>query len=147
MKKLCLGLLAFSLFFSAHSCKNRGSKKDDSAKPVVSYGSFGGFTGAENRIDIFKNGDIYRNSSLSGKSELAGTIKKGEVKNVLKEAKKLNFDTLSINQPGNMSYFIKIGENKVVWGKNGANPPEQVSSINTMLQTILDNINTSENNE
>ena len=124
--KICLlGLIVLL----SYSCKTPQNFTPDSFQgSMITFGSEGGFAGTTAENYIFENGQFYSYESKNGALQELGTIEKTVVKQLFDNFTTLGFDKLELNDPGNLSYYIKMKtgeEEKVIrWGgMNEETPP------------------------
>lgn len=90
---------------------------------ILSFGSSGGFTNQSTEYRLHSDGKLWDFKGLEKDSTLLRQLKKRDTKKLFNEAYDLGLDTLKLNSPGNMSYFIQIKSktlfNKVVWANDG----------------------------
>lgn len=103
----------------------------------MTFGHYGGFTGASSTYYIFENGQAFLYESLTKTSDTLQRLKKLVAKEIFKEVNRSKVKELKMNEPGNMSYFIAVHNGKekheVVWGRHGAEAPEQLKTLNQLM--------------
>ena len=136
----------FAVLLSSLGCKSRTvytpSTFPDS---LITYGSYGGFTGAKTTYFILPNGQVFISESTAIDTISYGRISASKAKKLDKRMRKANFAGIKMNSPGNMSYFITQTsaetEHKVVWGANGPTPPKELTEIHDLITTLITNSN------
>lgn len=111
---------------------------------VIIVGSGGGVTGAVTSYKIFEDGSLFE-SNLISTNETQKKLK------VLKDAKAiqnqfeaLNIDTMKLNAPGNIYFFVGYEENgkthRCTWGANDEPAPENLKTFyENLMNTISKN--------
>lgn len=103
----------------------------------ISFGRTGGFTNMTVEYALFGNGKVYRVKD----NDLVKVcrIKKELVSEIECSFKCSGFRDLVINEPGNMTYFIKVVkadyQNEVRWSDNDQNP--QLKALYDSLMDIV----------
>lgn len=123
-------LLTFALIISLSlSCKTQKVNTPDSFEgSMITFGNEGGFAGSTSENYIFEDGQIQHFESRRGTTVNFGVIDKDVVGQIFENYKTLGLDKISLNDPGNLSYYIKMkmgDEEKVIrWGgMNEETPP------------------------
>jgi len=105
---------------------------------ILSFGSGGGFTNQSIEYKLYSDGMLWVFKGLENDSSLLKQLKKTDTRKIFNEAHKLGLDTLKLNSPGNMSYFIQIKSktlnNKIVWANDGSQTQYQ---INEFYKTLI----------
>jgi hypothetical protein len=113
-----------------------GSKTDR-----ISFGRTGGFTNMTVEYALFGNGKVYKIQD-SGKEKVC-RIKKDRVSEIECSLTCNGFRDLAINEPGNMTYFIKVTkadwQNEVRWSDNDQNP-----QLKALYDSLMDIVKTKE---
>ena len=129
-------LLGFS------QCNNKVYSLDNLPKQFIEIGSFGGFTGMAESYLFFPNGQRFLNNSIAGNNE----IEKGESKDyktLIKGLKDINFKELNLNEPGNMSYFVRLKtkkeDKKIIWSNMDTAPEALVSFYRNAIKDLNKN--------
>lgn len=110
---------------------------NDSKTDRISFGRTGGFTNMTVEYALFGNGKVYRVKD----NDLVKVcrIKKELVSEIECSFKCSGFRDLVINEPGNMTYFIKVVkadyQNEVRWSDNDQNP--QLKALYDSLMDIV----------
>lgn len=103
----------------------------------ISFGSGGGFTGAISHYLLKNNGEVYKieNTNLVKINK----ISRSEIKKIANYSKEIGFQNLSMNERGNMTYFIEIKSNtytnKVTW-TDGSKSPEIIELYKLLVSTL-----------
>jgi len=106
----------------------------------ISFGSGGGFTGASSIYLLKNNGEVCKiEKTIPNKIY---KISKKEIKKISNFIKEIGFQNLSINERGNVTYFIEIKSNiytrKVMW-TDGSKSPELVEFYKILVNTLKPN--------
>lgn len=107
----------------------------------VAFGSFGGFSGNIITYYVLQNGQRFKTESISNDTTNLSSIKPSDAKKIFKQMEKIEFNSLKINSPSNMTYFIvnyyDDKEHSIAWGENGEEPPAKVAKLYQMLTNDL----------
>ena len=114
-------LLSLILLLGLFSCGTQQNFSSENPH-TLSFGSGGGFANQTTEYRIHTDGKVWKYRGLENDSSLLLQLKKGKTKKVFKQAYKLGLDTLVLNEPGNMTYFIELKseafDNKLKWSKD-----------------------------
>ncbi len=125
-----LYLLALVLVFSACGTQRQINK---TGYTVIRFGSGGGFTGNIITYSLYPNGKVWKSQSIKKDSAMLVKLPKSKVKELYLMVSDAGLDTVDLNQPGNLSYFINIKKqnesSKLVWGRDGTTPPVEVLKV------------------
>jgi len=95
-------------------------------KPKITFGSGGGFTGAESSYMMLDNGRVYELSKMGQEFTSIGKIELNQVAQVFRSYKMFNFDSLELNNPGNMYKYIEmdmgVSKHRLTWGDGKEDP-------------------------
>jgi hypothetical protein len=137
---LILLLLCLFLYNSCSSSKVK--QPSEFADAQITFGSGGGFTGLVTDYTLLGNGQLFKRSSKDNQFVELKKGKKNAAQQALENYTFLGIDQLTVNDPGNLYYFIehKTKEGKthrLTWG-NGASPQEEklklyYSLLNAMI--------------
>lgn len=114
------------------------------ASKIIVIGSGGGVTGAVTTYELYEDGTLYENSSLNlDISQKKMNTLKG-MKEIQNQFDALNIDTIKLNAPGNMYFFVgyqKDGEShRCTWGANDVQAPENLRTFyENLMETISKN--------
>ncbi|MFY0645009.1 MAG: hypothetical protein JXR19_11130 [Bacteroidia bacterium] len=141
MKKF-LALLAIIATLAA--CKSKTYSLENLPKSFIEMGNFGGFAGSTESFYLFPNGQRLYSHSISGNKELVSGTKK-DFKSILKELKEMGVMDMTLDQPGNMNYYLRIKtkkiDHKLIW-TDGVDVPKELSKYlnNLMMEMSKDPI-------
>ena len=111
-------LLAFALL---SACHHKHYTPGEFPDEQLRFGSGGGFSGAVTEYILLENGQLFRMDSMKKDTTEIAKLPKKEAKSLLEEAEELNLEKMTIEEPGNMYYFIGMKKkeemHKVTWGK------------------------------
>jgi len=107
------------------SCKSTKYTPTDFPDSQITFGSGGGFTGAVTDYTLLENGQLFKRSSLKNEFLALHKVKKDVVKQMFKNYEFLNIGQETINEPGNLYYFIQYKdkdkkEHKITWNDQSA---------------------------
>ncbi len=136
MKKL---IAAFICVLGFSQCNNKVYSLDNLPKQFIEIGSYGGFAGLVESYHFFPNGQRFLENSISGNNEVEKTEPK-DFKNLLKGLKEINFKDLELNEPGNMSYFVRLKtkkqDKKLTWSNMDTAPEALVKFYKNSIKDI-----------
>lgn len=121
-------------------CKS--TKDLDQADPfVISFGSFGGFAGSFTEYLIFHNGQVNKRSRLNGPLTEMAPVNKEVYDESLEILDNLQREHIVLDDPGNMSYFIKVFRNnesiyELVWSNPDLPDFRSVKSLYDRLNNL-----------
>ncbi len=111
-------LLAFALLSACHP---KHYTPGEFPGEQLRFGSGGGFTGAVTEYILLENGQLFRMDSRRKDTTEIAKLTKKEAKHLLEEAEELHLEKTTIEEPGNIYYFIGMKKkeemHKVTWGK------------------------------
>lgn len=125
------------------SCNNKLYTLTDLPENQLVFGDGGGFTGAYQEFLLLENGQVFKSSKRGGTYEEQESIDKKAAKALFKQAASLNLAEKTINDPGNMTYFIHYKDadktSKVIWGGNQKVVNEEVRLFfNSLKKAVKD---------
>ncbi len=84
---------------------------------TIYFGKSGGFTNLMEKYALKENGTLYK--ITEGEEQEINRIKKSQLRKIDKKLNSLNYQTISLEEVGNMTYFIDVKSddysNKVTW--------------------------------
>lgn len=119
--------------------RKRRSKYNSTTLPkrCLQFGDGGGVTGAVVTYTLQPNGRIYKNNSLTEKTEWLKSVKRQEAKLCFEAWKNLKISEISVQAPGNRYYFLGDGKHKIVWGSPQVAVPVEITDLYNMLQKLI----------
>jgi len=102
-------LLSCSLIILG-SCKVNTSKPGKLPRKQLIIGSYGGFTGINQRHIILKNGQVFQSVLMPGGTDSISFVKqisRYKARQMFKKINKINFKNLNPGKPGNMTNYIE----------------------------------------
>lgn len=110
---------------------------------VLSFGNGGGFSGRVLEYTLMDNGQLFKDTNKEGNVLVLNKVDKRQAKQIFNNYTTLGLDKLTINDPGNMYYFItkKVGDQtqKIKWGGPNEPAPEVLKVFfKTLMQTTRD---------
>ena len=119
------------------SCSFQYTHPKDYKGEVISFGRGGGFTGKVSAYHLVDKGYLYQTDIMMDSFVLQKKLKPKQVKQLLRNYKHFEFDTLNINAPGNnyyyISYYKKGVEHKIQWGERTQVIPSNLRSYFDLL--------------
>ncbi len=116
MKKL-LYLLFIPLLTLVQSCTTKKYTATELPEERLVFGSGGGFSGKITEYTLLKNGQVFTKGGANTALQELEPLTKKEAKGFFKELPGLALTDLKLDKPGNMYYFLKVGEaERITWG-------------------------------
>lgn len=110
-------VIIFLIMILAHSCDNTRRISQGTAEAVIHFGRTGGFTNIPDEYFITKKGKVFKTSGNG--TTIINNIPVRKVKSIISKLEESGFDKIELNEPGNISYFIKVKtseyEKSVIW--------------------------------
>lgn len=124
------------------SCKTKQYTFDTYDGNIIAIGSSGGFTGATSKYYIFENGQLFRSNRAGESPKELTTIDPNLMKQQFENYYTLGFDTLELDDAGNMSYFIIMNPNTdkkhmIKWGGGSTTPSPELEQYYNLLSAIV----------
>lgn len=112
----------------------------DQLPPVqLQFGNGGGFTGIETTYTLLENGQVFKQSSIDSTTTNLPSLKPKTAKALFAQLEAIGFDTLKVNQPGNLYQFIHSKQDtishRVVWTPS-TDQPALDSLYKQMIQLV-----------
>jgi hypothetical protein len=144
MKYLLL-LLLFTLV--AVSCRSQKIDPDQYDKPIIFFGSGGGFTGLSKQYCLTTDGDLYAKTSINADWRRIQKGKAEDAQPYFTNIDSLNIQNIEIDSPGNHYRYVEYAttelKHRVTWGRNPDEIPEDMKllyrSLNTLVKDIKQN--------
>ncbi|MEE9373971.1 MAG: hypothetical protein V3V00_13045 [Saprospiraceae bacterium] len=131
-------IISLTVFF-AYGCVGSKKWKKDIDGPIL-FGSFGGFVGSYDEYTIHNTGQVFYRSKLRGESTMVHQLKDDIVKSIFERIKTDNIGEESMDEPGNMTYFIKFTFKKkqhhIKWGGQHDPSPQLLDYYNYLSTHI-----------
>jgi hypothetical protein len=137
MKPLNVFLLLILILTMALSCNSTRKISLAENMSEISFGRTGGFTNIPDEYRINEKGDVFK---ITG-NELTkvNSLSRRRMKRIAGQFNGLDFDHCEINEPGNISYFIRVVtpdyEKRVIWNDLTSNDPLK-DLYNELLKTL-----------
>jgi len=118
------------------ACQGQKVKPGQWPNDRISFGNNGGFTGAQQRFELFKNGQVFYISGLDTSEQ--NRLKKKQTKLIFAEADKLCKSGVKENKVGNMTNFIRYFDDTLYaewqWPTSGVKTvPTELAPLNQLL--------------
>lgn len=130
--KLTLVLLSLSITF--YCCKSY--TPDQLPEKQLVFGNGGGFAGIETAYTLLENGQLFKHNSHDSIPKELTKLGRKTAQQFFTALNDMAFDTISLNDPGNIYQFIQLQEegktHKVTW--NAAN--EAADSTQLQIGTV-----------
>ncbi|MCO6499194.1 MAG: hypothetical protein J5I47_02320 [Vicingus serpentipes] len=139
--------LAVLFCFFIIGCSNSESLKQTSPKQTIqptnnlrryAVGKGGGFTGVYEEYILAEDGKVFKRDFNYDREVFIKQLSPVDVNYFIEQLELLGIEGESIDEPGNMNYYIEIREgklsvNKVLWGSNAYNPPNKLVDFHKEL--------------
>ncbi len=138
MKNLwCCFFLTF--FFFQSSCQKYTI--DNLPDTQIHFGEGGGITGGITEFCLLKNGQLFDKKHFTEDFKTFKKVKKKTAKKAFKKVKKMDIESIVLDNPGDKYYFItyqtdKINH-KITWGRNKEEVPAEVIALYANLKGIV----------
>lgn len=130
-------IFLFTTNFLGCASKNKISNANVSFEAIY-FGKSGGFTNLMERYAIKNNGAVCK--IIEGEEKEIGRIKKSQLRKIDQKLNTLNYQTISLDEVGNMTYFIEVKSddysNKVTW-TDLTDQPDIKALYNVLISTFL----------
>lgn len=131
-------LLTVLILILAQSCNNTRRISSDRQTPEIYFGRTGGFTNIPVEYRLNEKGDVFK---ISGdESTKINDVSRKKMKMINKILNDLDFEHIQINEPGNISYFIRVNksgyEKSVIW-----NDLTSHDSLKNLYKELLTTVN------
>lgn len=118
------------------ACRGQKVKPGQWPKDRISFGNNGGFTSAQQRFELFENGQVFYISGLDTAEQKR--LKRKQTKLIFAEADKLYKSGIKENKLGNMTNFINYTHDTIFmnwqWPTSGIKSvPNDLSPLNQLL--------------
>lgn len=139
--KLTFSLIGLIILLTS-SCKTQQNFTPDNFEGrMLTFGTEGGFAGTTSEHYIFENGQLFSFESRQGQTLEGAKIDQNVVSQVFASYTTLGFDKLELNNPGNLSYYIKMKtgdqERTIKWGGPNEETPEVLKQYFKNLAQIV----------
>ena len=139
MKKIVPLLLLSALLFPF--CKATKYTPDKLPAHQLIFGDGGGFAGIETSYTLLDNGQVFKQTGMSGAFQELKPIHRKQAKAFFEKANALHLYKLDIDKPGNLYYFIREItaqlDSKVTWGAGDYLPPQSLVFLYKDLATLV----------
>lgn len=135
--KFLISILSCSLLVLLLQCKTPDYTPDDYPAAQIHFGSGGGFAGTYTHYYLFENGELFTNSTTDKNYKKIKKIKKNQVSQIFSNYEFLKLDEYNLDEPGNMTYYIRFKNNKndhkIQWGGNNIQVDKNVEIMYKVL--------------
>lgn len=136
MKYITLIFLSVGIFLGLPACSQKITYPADNLPDErIVFGRGGGFTGAYTDFIILKNGQVFKQNTLTKTTDELTSIKKRTAKKLFARVKKATETT--IEQPGNMTYSLRYQNTDVHQFVNWGSPTYKVAAD---VQSLYDEL-------
>lgn len=145
--KLFVIVAALGLVILLFSCKSKpkyASLAESAAlENSISFGNYGGFSGAKTSYTILNNGQFFYQAPRTKTTREIKEIKGKTAKQLFKNISSLGIDQMELNDPGNMTNFLHFNvdgvSKKLEWGGMNKEVPQNLKLLYTNLMQIAKN--------
>ncbi|MCB0516300.1 MAG: hypothetical protein KDD49_09570 [Bacteroidetes bacterium] len=142
MKLLISGILIAAIVIGFTSCKTKSYLPTNYPKRQLIFGGGGGFSGVESAYFLLENGQIFSQTGFDSTYVSLGKLKKKQVNPLFSKADTLSIDSLEMNAPGNMYYYLAYqmpdsSVHKITWGDPAQHIPENIKDFRNELMQII----------
>lgn len=133
-----------SLLFSCKSKEKYASLAASMEKEnSITFGNYGGFSGAKTSYTVLKNGQFFYQAPRSNATREIEEMKGKTAKQLFNNISSLGIDKMEINDPGNMTNFVHYSidgaTKKLEWGGMNETVPQNLKLFYTNLMQIAKN--------
>jgi len=138
---ICKSFFFFSLFISLfYSCKSNRYTSYDFLGPQISFGQGGGFTGQVTEYTLLRNGQLFAGTNKEGFVDELPRFEKNLVNQVFDVCEKYEYNSISLDKPGNQYYFFttRHGDevNKIQWAPGQPEVPSELQILFNNLKKL-----------
>lgn len=121
-------IMFIGLTFTNCKSKKQDTPSADVGVPELIFGSSGGFAGKTIKYKLLENGQLFEKAQTSDTFQEIRSFDKDLAGQFFLNYTTLGFNELSLDDPGNMTYFIIIKQGdrkkKLAWGGMNKEVPE-----------------------
>ena len=137
--KLTLAILLMGILVWC-SCKTT-QKLTPAELTKIQYGSYGGFAGAYTEYVLLKDGSVYSKFKINDDFSMNQSLSKENTDQIFKILDRLATEEAPIEDPGNMTYFIKYSSKdkptiEWTWGGTNTKPTTTLKILYRNLTTL-----------
>ena len=128
------------------SCKSEKPAQESTEKEPAGYERFvigwgGGFAGTYDEYHVYRNGMVKWKDINSGNFTDLDNLEKAVAEKTFESLLKLEPEKISLNDPGNMSYYLQIPQgvkvHRIAWGGGNSQVPESLERFFSETKEIL----------
>ncbi len=144
MKLLYVAIISLSCLIA---CKSKYNTPYDYTGDKITFGSGGGFSGKITEYTLLSNGDFYKGTGSEGFVDQLPHDMKDKAKQFFSSYDAMKFDTLNINETGNMTHYIVIDRkdkepHRIQWADYVEAAPESLRIYHKNLFAFAKSVNT-----
>jgi len=137
--RLLFGLLiASTMLFACKSTKD--AVKNTEHPSYILFGNGGGFTGKTTTYQLAKSGQIKKQSGIKSAFNSHSTVESAVCTQIFESIDKLELKDKSLNDPGNLTYFIEIHQDgtvhRLAWGGTSQEPDSAVRGFYNLMHGL-----------
>lgn len=144
--------LFYTVIFSLScliACKSKYSTPYDYEGDKITFGSAGGFAGRITEYTLLSNGDFYKGTGSEGFVDQLSHDMKDRAKQFFHSYETMHFDTLNIDETGNMTHYIVIDKkgidpHRIQWADHVEAAPQSLRIFHRNLFAFAKSVNTTE---
>ena len=124
--KQAIVLVLMSILVSA--CKSKVYTLENYPNRKITFGNGGGFTGMTDTYVLFENGQLFnRQSMVGGEMQALLNLEKTLVKQIFENFYTLKLHQSILNDPGNMTFFVKMEGPEAVHSLKWGGPNQEAN--------------------
>jgi len=109
----------------------------------ISFGNYGGFSGAKTSYTILRNGQFFYQAPRASSTREIKEVKGKTVKQLFSNISALGIDKMELSDPGNMTNFLSYNvdgvNKKLEWGGMNEEVPQNLKLLYSNLMQIAKN--------
>lgn len=137
-KQILLGVCLTLIWMSA--CKSTSYTPKNFEGRKILFAKGGGITGQYETYLLLENGQLFNQAKIDGEWAAFDNVKKGKAKRFFKQLDEMNWTSLKVSQPGNITYFIELQDqenaHRVTWGSESSEVNAELSALHYELMNI-----------
>ena len=127
---------------TAVACSNANEFPKQEKRDEIHFGQGGGFTGAVSHYILLEDGRLFQKAWQDSTLTYVDTWPGLFTRQMFLNYKSLNLDTINVNKPGNLYYFIEYHSRKnpvhrIVWGNSEYQPDDNLVTYYSTLQKMI----------
>jgi len=130
------------LIVTAVACSNPKEFPKQEKRDEIHFGQGGGFTGAVSHYILLEDGRLFQKGWQDSTLTYIDTWPGLFTRQMFLNYKSLRLDTINVNKPGNLYYFLEYHSRKnpthrIVWGNAEYQPDDNLVTYYSTLQKMI----------